>query len=168
MLRAVVAVVLLGALVWAHWPETPIANLPVTQIVVLKAERQMILYSGDRPLKAYRVALGRNPVGQKQREGDRKTPEGEYFIASHNPRSSCHLALHISYPTPEQAAAARQSGGEPGGDIMIHGLRFGFGWLGKFHTLVDWTAGCVGVTNEEIDEIYRVVPDGTKVIIRPG
>jgi murein L,D-transpeptidase YafK len=163
----VAGVILLAALVWAHWPEVPLgAQHPVTSVVVLKAERELILYSGDTPLKVYRVALGRNPVGQKEVAGDKKTPEGEYVISSRNPQSSCHLALHISYPTPEQVTLAQNKGFEPGGDIMIHGIKRGLGWIGKFHTAMDWTAGCVAVTNEEIEEIYRAVPDGTKVTIR--
>ena len=163
----VASVILLASLVWAHWPEVPLdTQHPVTSVVVLKAERELILYSGDRPLKVYKVALGRNPIGQKEVAGDKKTPEGEYVISSHNPKSSCHLALHVSYPTPEQVAWAQKRELNPGGDIMIHGIIRGLGWVGKFHALMDWTAGCVAVTNEEIEEIYRAVPDGTKVRIR--
>ena len=138
----------------------------MTEVVVLKAERELILYSGNRPLKVYRVALGRNPVGQKEMEGDKKTPEGEYVISGHNPKSSFHLSLHISYPTTEQVVRAQGRGENPGGDIMIHGIKKGLGWVGRFHTFIDWTTGCIAVTNEEIEEIYRSVPDGTKVTIK--
>jgi murein L,D-transpeptidase YafK len=154
-------------LLWAHWPEVPVdARYPVTEVVILKAERELILYSGTRPLKAYKVALGGNPVGQKEFEGDGKTPEGEYVISGRNPKSQCHLALHISYPNAEQAARAKERGTNAGEDIMIHGIKNGFGWIGKGHAIVDWTNGCVAVTNEEIEEIYRSVPDGTKVLIK--
>ena len=163
----VASIVLLASLAWAHWPRDPLdSRYPVTGVVVLKAERELILYSGDRQLKIYKVALGRSPVGQKEREGDKKTPEGEYVISGHNPNSPCHLSLHVSYPTPQQTALAQKGGLNPGGDIMIHGIKRGFGWIGKFHIFMDWTAGCIAVTNEEIEEIYRSVPDGTKVTIR--
>jgi len=161
------ACILIASLVWAHWPETPVdTREPVTGVVVLKAERELILYSGNKPLKSYRVSLGGNPVGPKEVEADKKTPEGEYVISGRNPKSSCYLSLHISYPTAEQVILAQKKGMNPGGDIMIHGIKRGFGWLGKFHLFMDWTAGCVAVTNEEIEEIYRSVPDGTKVTIK--
>ena len=99
-------------------------------------------------------------------EGDEKTPEGEYLISGRNPKSSFHLSLRISYPNAEQVLVANEKGMNPGGDIMIHGIKRGFGWLGKLHAYVDWTTGCVAVTNEEIEEIYRSVPDGTKVTIK--
>jgi murein L,D-transpeptidase YafK len=161
------ATAFVAALAWAHWPETPIdPSSPVTQIVILKAQRELILYSNDKPLKTYRVALGRHPVGSKQVAGDEKTPEGEYVISGRNPRSPFHLSLHISYPAPAELASARAKGIDPGGEIMIHGIKRGLGWIGKFQRFVDWTQGCVAVTNEEIEEIYRVVPDGTKVTIK--
>ena len=156
-----------GFFVWAHWPEVPVdTRYPVTEVVILKAERELILYSGDKPLKVFKVALGGNPVGQKEQEGDGKTPEGEYVISGRNPKSQFHLSLHISYPNADQVARAKQKGTNPGGDIMIHGIRKGLGWVGRGHEFVDWTTGCVAVTNEEIEEIYRSVPDGTKVIIK--
>jgi len=126
----------------------------------------MTLYSGNRPLKTYRVALGRSPLGQKVKEGDNKTPEGEYYIVGRNRKSPFHLSLYVSYPNFDQVLLARKNGMDPGGDIRIHGIKRGLGWLGRFHRLVDWTAGCIAVTNEEIEEIYRAVPDGTKVTIK--
>jgi len=162
-----VAIIILAALVWANWPEIPIeTQYPVTEVVILKAKRELILYSGNRQLKVYHVALGTNSVGQKEVEGDRKTPEGEYVISGRNPKSPFHLSLHISYPTAEQVALAQKKGINPGGDIMIHGIKKGFGWIGKFHLFIDWTAGCIAVTDKEIEEIYLSVPDGTKVTIK--
>lgn len=99
-------------------------------------------------------------------EGDGKTPEGLYVIDYRNQRSQFHLSLHVSYPRPEQVARAKKKGISPGGMIMIHGLRNGAGFLGRFHRLADWTTGCIAVTNEEIEEIWRVVPDGTSIEIR--
>lgn len=162
------AVSIAAALIWAHWPENPLGlKEPVTEVVVLKSKRELILYSGAKLLKAYKVALGKNPVGQKEREGDGKTPEGEYVIVRHNSKSLYHLSLGISYPTKQQVVLAHEKGVSPGGDVMIHGIRRGLGWLGKFHRYIDWTAGCIAVTNEEIEEIYRAVPDGTKITIKP-
>jgi murein L,D-transpeptidase YafK len=117
--------------------------------------------------KSYKVALGRNPDGAKEKEGDYKTPEGTYTVDSRNTKSSYHLALHISYPNNQDIQRAKQQGVSPGGNIMIHGIRNGFGWFGKFHRCLDWTKGCIAVTNDEIDEIGRLVTDGTPVEIRP-
>jgi len=161
------ASIIIAALFWAHWPETPIdPRYPVTEVVILKAERELILYSGNKPLKIYKVALGRNPVGQKEIAGDKKTPEGEYVISGRNPKSPFYLSLHVSYPNAEQVSVAREKGRDPGGDIMIHGIKRGLGWIGKFHVFMDWTAGCIAVTDDEIEEIYRSTPDGTEVTIK--
>jgi murein L,D-transpeptidase YafK len=111
--------------------------------------------------------LGRNPVGPKLREGDKRTPEGLYAIESHNPRSSFHRALKVSYPSAADRIAAAKRGVAPGGDIMIHGIRNGLGFIGRLQRRLDWTAGCIAVTNPEIEEIYRAVPDGTPIEIRP-
>ena len=118
-------------------------------------------------LKTYRVALGRNPVGAKEQEGDMKTPEGVYKIDYRNPNSDYHLALHISYPSDEDNARAAQRGVSAGSDIMIHGLPNGRGWIGAAHRQKDWTAGCIALTDEEIEELCRATPDGTTIEIRP-
>jgi murein L,D-transpeptidase YafK len=162
-----ILVVSLGAISWAHWPESPLDSQDnVTEIVILKSKRELILYCGDKPLKTYRISLGRNPIGQKEKQGDMKTLEGEYTISGRNPNSSFHLSLRISYPTPEQSLLAQQKGLDAGGDIMIHGIRNGLGWIGKFQRITDWTLGCIAVTNSEIQEIYRLVPDGIKIQIK--
>lgn len=137
------------------------------RILVRKAQREMTLFRDGRPLKTYEVALGRGKPGAKRREGDNRTPEGLYRIDGRNPRSAYHLALHVSYPEPADIAAANARGEPPGGDIMIHGIRNGLGWLGTLHRRVDWTAGCVAVTDAEIEEIWRAVPDGAPIEIRP-
>lgn len=137
------------------------------KVIVEKHARQMILLSKGQVVKKYKISLGRNPKGPKVRAGDRKTPEGFYVIDSRNPRSRYHLALHISYPNLSDSKRAKQLGVSPGGDIMIHGIRKGFGWLGPLHRLVNWTKGCIAVTNKEIEEIWRAAPDGTRIEIRP-
>jgi murein L,D-transpeptidase YafK len=137
------------------------------KVIVEKHARQMILLSKGRVVKKYKISLGRNPEGSKVRAGDRKTPEGVYVINSRNPRSRYHLSLRISYPNTSDIKRAKQLGVSPGGDIMIHGIRKGFGWLGPLHGLLNWTKGCIAVTNREIEEIWRAVPNGTRIEIRP-
>jgi murein L,D-transpeptidase YafK len=88
-------------------------------------------------------------------------------IDSHNPGSAFHRALHVSYPSAADVARAKAGGYAAGGEIMIHGMHNGMGWIGKVHRLVDWTTGCVAVTDSEIEELYRIVPDGTRIEIRP-
>lgn len=137
------------------------------RIVVQKSSRKMTLHRGSEALKSYRIALGGNPVGHKEVEGDQKTPEGIYRISGRNPNSRFHLSLRISYPNAADILHAQTLGLSPGGDIMIHGLPNGFSGHGSTHNLIDWTAGCLAVTNEEIEEIWRVTPDETVVEIRP-
>lgn len=137
------------------------------RLVVDKSERTLTLVWHGVPLKVYRIALGGNPVGHKLKQGDEKTPEGVYTIEKRHEDSNFHRALHLSYPRPEDRARARADGVSPGGDIEIHGLRPGFEWLGSAHTLFDWTDGCIAVTNEEIEELWRAAPDGTVVEIVP-
>ena len=133
--------------------------LRIDRVVIRKARREMLLLSGEAVVRQYRVALGRNPVGPKQQEGDGKTPEGHYFIDRRNPKSRYHLSLRISYPNAADRERAQAAGLNPGGDIMIHGLKDG-----ELRE-ADWTQGCVAVTNEEMDEIWKLVADGTPVTI---
>lgn len=158
-----------GALGWANLPDgEPLpAGAVADRVVVDKSERALRLVRGGRVLKTYRVSLGGAPVGHKQREGDERTPEGRYVLDWRNPNSAMHRSLHVSYPDPADVARARAAGVPPGGDIMVHGIRDGLGWVGKLHRLVDWTDGCIAVTNREMDEIWRAVPDGTPIEIRP-
>jgi len=143
------------------------AGTIVDRILVEKGERKLSIFRGGRKLKSYQVALGGNPVGAKEQEGDRKTPEGVYRIDHRNPNSDYHLALHISYPSETDNARAAQRGVSAGFDIMIHGLPNGLGWIGAAHRQKDWTAGCIALTDEEIEELWRVTPDGTAIEIRP-
>ena len=133
--------------------------LRANQIVVHKSRREMLLLRGQSILRSYRVSLGRDPVGHKHQEGDGRTPEGRYTIDRRNPKSKYHLSLHISYPEAHDIARAREAGVEPGGDIMIHGLKDGE------RRDDDWTQGCIAVTDEEMDEIWGLVPDGTSIVI---
>ena len=139
----------------------------VDEILVLKSQHKMQLLSHGAVVHEYHVALSTVPVGAKERNGDHKVPEGEYTIDSKNPGSQFHLALHVSYPNAADRAHAKKLGVDPGGEIEIHGLAKQYAMLGAMHRAYDWTNGCIAVTNAEIEEIYKIVPVGTKVEIRP-
>jgi murein L,D-transpeptidase YafK len=143
------------------------ATETVDQVVVLKKQRTLQLLHGDKVVKSYKVALGGNPVGPKIKQGDGKTPEGTYVLDRRNAQSQFYKSIHVSYPSADDRARARRLGVSPGGDIFLHGLGKKYGWVGSAHTLHDWTNGCVAVTNEEIDEIWKLVKDGTPIEIRP-
>jgi tetratricopeptide (TPR) repeat protein len=140
---------------------------PADRILIEKKARRLTLFSQGKQLKSYPIALGGNPDGPKERQGDNKTPEGIYRIESRNRNSSYHLALRISYPNERDKKRAQQLGVSPGGDIIIHGIKNGFSWVGGLHTELDWTKGCIAVTDQEIEEIEKLAPNGTTVEIRP-
>lgn len=138
---------------------------PVTEVLVQKSERKMYLLSGNRALKVYDIGLGTVPAGHKEFEGDGKTPEGMYFIDRRNPNSRYHLSVGVSYPNPQDSAHALALGRRPGGDIFIHGQ----GPEGQVSSKQrrDWTVGCIAVTDEEVEDIYAMVQDGTPILILP-
>lgn len=140
---------------------------PVDRVLVLKSERRMHLLSRGAIVRSYRVALGVNPVGHKRQRGDGRTPEGAYTLDWRNPQSRFGLSIHISYPNARDRADAARRGVDPGGDIMIHGVPPRAVWLGRLHSLFDWTEGCIAVSDAEIREIWSLVPNGTPIEIRP-
>jgi len=140
---------------------------PADKVLIEKKERRLTLLSKGEVIKSYKIALGGNPVGPKERQGDNKTPEGTYIIDSRNRDSGYHLSLHISYPNEKDNMRAKELGVSPGGDIMIHGIKNGFSWVGASQAEVDWTKGCIAVTDQEMEEIYKLVANGTIVEIRP-
>lgn len=145
-----------------------ISSLPeISKLRVLKAKRLLELYSGDKVIKTYTISLGRNPIGRKQQEGDAKTPEGNYYITHHNPQSSYHLSLGISYPNSQDLENAQKLGVSAGGNIMIHGQPNFAPFFGYFNRMIDWTQGCIAVTNSDIEEIYAAVKDNTPIEILP-
>jgi murein L,D-transpeptidase YafK len=144
-----------------------IPNGPADRILIEKKERRLTLISKGKVLKSYKIALGGDPTGPKERQGDNKTPEGTYVIDSRNRNSRFHLSMHISYPNEKDKKRAKELGVSPGGDIMIHGIKNGFSSVGDLHTGFDWTEGCIAVTDEEIEEIEKLAPNGTIVEIRP-
>jgi murein L,D-transpeptidase YafK len=164
----ILVVVLSGATVYYFYPESKLPpGTKIDKLVLIKSERIMKAYSGDELVKTYSIALGRNPIGDKQSEGDKRTPEGVYTINDHNPHSGYHKNLGVSYPDQSDRLAAKSLGVDPGGEIKIHGLKNGIGAIGKFHRLLDWTAGCIAVTDQEMDELYDAVANGTPIIIKP-
>jgi murein L,D-transpeptidase YafK len=142
-------------------------DVGVDHVVVYKHEHRLVLLSQGKEMRSYRIALGGEPSGPKMRQGDHRTPEGSYVLDSRNPNSHFYKAFHISYPNPKDIAAAKKLGVSPGGDIMLHGLPKKYAFVGKAHTLHDWTDGCIAVSNEEMDEIWDMVRVGTPIEIRP-
>ena len=148
----------------------PAASSPVVKVekvVVHKQQRRMELLHKGVIWKSYRIALGGDPVGHKMQRGDSRTPEGSYVLDRRNPHSQFHRSIHVSDPNARDRASARRRGVSSGGDIFIHGLPNGMGYIGAAHTARDWTDGCVAVTNEEIEEIWKAVPNGTPIQINP-
>jgi len=137
------------------------------RVVVLKTARKLVLMEGDSVLRIYRVALGRYPTGHKQQEGDAKTPEGAYTLDFKLEDSDFYKAIHVSYPNEQDITYARARGVEPGGKIMIHGLPNKVRAARVGHPMIDWTQGCIAVTNREMDEIWRMVEPGTPIEIHP-
>lgn len=148
-----------------------IENISLTQevdkIIVYKSKREMLVYNGDKLLKTYKISLGNTPIGHKQFEGDGKTPEGIYTINDKNPNSAYHKNLGVSYPNEADIEYAKSFNKSAGGDIKIHGLKNGLGYIGKLHLNSDWTLGCIAVTNEEIDELFEYVKIGSPIEIYP-
>ena len=127
----------------------------------------MQLLQNGKVIRTYTIALGDNPVGHKQQEGDERTPEGKYKLDWRNPNSAYHKSIHISYPNEQDKARAKKRGVSPGGDIMIHGLPKYAAGIGARHALSDWTNGCIAITNEEMDEVWALVKNSTEIEILP-
>ncbi len=143
------------------------SEIKIDKLVVTKSKRIMEAYSKGELIKTYKISLGKNPQGDKEFEGDKKTPEGAYAINDKNPNSGYHKNLGVSYPNSDDVKEAKMKDVKPGGEIKIHGLKNRIGFMGKFHRLFNWTAGCIAVTDQEIDKLYSSVSIGTPVIINP-
>ena len=164
MRRLVTTLFLLAA--WVNlWAQRPTGG--IDRAVVYKQERRLALLSQGREIRSYKIALGREPVGAKVKQGDHRTPEGAYILDARNPGSHFYKAFHISYPNQKDIANAKKLKVSPGGDVMLHGLPKEYAWIGEAHRLRDWTDGCVAVTNEEMDEIWKLVRVGTPIEIKP-
>ncbi len=139
------------------------------KVVVKKSERKIELYSQGKVIRSYHVSLGGAPEGHKYREGDQRTPVGDYTLNWRNPNSNFYKAIHISYPNAQDKLASRQLGYDPGGNIMLHGMPtyIQSESMKRLYVNRDWTHGCIAVQNNEIDEIWKLVPDGTPITILP-
>ena len=160
------AAILAFAMLAACSPVDQGAPLPRADLVrVDKSERTLVLYADGKPVRTYRgLQLGDAPAGHKRFEGDERTPEGRYTIDARNPASAYHLSLRISYPNGADRAFAQARDRSPGGEIFIHGQP---NWLPAGRLPGDWTDGCIALANAEIEELWRIVPDGTPIEIEP-
>ena len=161
---------LIGFIIYDRYSPQPVPPLaPLTEqidhILIEKSVRRLTLFRDGKALRTYNIALGFAPAGDKVKQGDGKTPEGIFTISRRNPQSSYHLSLGIDYPQAEDRNRAAAAGVDAGGDIFIHGQPNG---LGKLATIsYDWTAGCIAISDQEIEELWRVARNGTTVEIRP-
>jgi murein L,D-transpeptidase YafK len=150
-----------------YLPKCFAENIPkVDKIIVYKSQRSLVLLKNSIVIKSYTISLGKNPVGDKEMEGDSKTPEGKYLIDWKNKNSKYHLSLHISYPDSNDVAISTKKNQNPGGNIMIHGRPNYIGWFPFIFENRDWTDGCIALTNIEVEEIWNSVNSGTKIIIK--
>jgi murein L,D-transpeptidase YafK len=153
--------------VYYFWPVAIIPEgIAIDYIVVHKSRHRLQAFSNGRLIVTYTVAIGKHPGGAKAYEGDQKTPEGRYTISGRNPNSTYHKNLGISYPNDTDRARARRIGKPAGGDIKIHGLKNGHGYIGRFHRWRDWTNGCIALSNAEMDELYKHVQTGAVIEIK--
>lgn len=171
-LRKFINILLLLFIIWLVFfytkPYIPFdMSEEIDKILVVKHKRKLYLLSGEKVIRTYRIALGHNPKGPKEYQGDMRTPEGQYIINDRNPNSKFYKNLSISYPNINDVEHAKSLGKDPGGQIKIHGLKNGYGWIGRFHLINNWTHGCIAVTNKEINEIYEIVNIGTLIEIVP-
>lgn len=141
---------------------------PVDYVLVKKGERKLFLYAGKDLVKSYNIVLGKQPVGQKQKEGDSRTPEGLYTLDWRNPNSKFYRSIHVSYPNISQKRSAKEAGIDPGGEIMIHGQPND--WSERIRLTFahkDWTEGCIALENQDMIEVWDLVKDGTPIEIKP-
>jgi murein L,D-transpeptidase YafK len=148
-------------------PDTVTQLPPVDHVVVHKADRKLFLMHGEKVVRAYKIALGLNPVGTKERSGDFRTPEGAYRLVRRNPRSDFFLSMQVSYPNEADLKHARRNHWDTGGSIMIHGLPNQLKHDPAYYENVDWTDGCIAVSNADMLEIWLLTPDNAPIEILP-
>lgn len=146
-------------------PKTVLNTVIIDKVFVDKSARTLQLLSDSKVIKSYHIALGGNPVGHKQQQGDKRTPTGSYTLDYKNEKSKFYRSIHVSYPNATDKARAKSRGVSPGGDIMIHGQKNGFGHLAAMNQQRDWTDGCIAVANDEMNEIMDAVALGIPIEI---
>jgi len=144
------------------------SGFPVADsVVVNKGDRKLYLIKDGEPFRTFDIALGIRPVGDKQHEGDFRTPEGRYTLDTRNPRSEYFLSIHVSYPNGQDAREARSKGLSPGGAIMIHGQPNAPSRSEAYYRTQDWTNGCIAVSNSDMIDIWLMTGNDTPIEIRP-
>ncbi|WMJ72971.1 L,D-transpeptidase family protein [Cytophagaceae bacterium ABcell3] len=167
-LKTVAFLIFAALLVYNYYPEQKLPeNSVIDSLVVHKSKREMLAFSKGELVKVYKISLGGNPIGRKEFEGDKKTPEGVYFIDGKSDKSRYYKNLGISYPNKQDIEHAKSKSKSAGGDVKIHGIKNGLGAIGKLHRLFDWTLGCIAVTNGEMEELYNAVQIGAEIEIKP-
>ena len=136
-------------------------------VLVIKSEKRLYLMREGEPFASFRVSFGSNPRGHKQEQGDGRTPEGRYILDYKNPGSAYYKSIHISYPNAKDRKEALKRGVEPGGDIMIHGQKNGYGRLSFLVQRFNWTNGCIALSDRDMDTVWNAVKPGTPIEIKP-
>lgn len=150
------------------YPAGPLTRgLMFDKLLLEKKQRRLTAFSKGKAVRVYLVALGANPEGPKEFEGDRRTPEGKYIIDGKDAKNHYHKALGVSYPNRMDRERASALAKSPGGNIKIHGLAEKYAGLGQAHRVTDWTFGSIALTNPEIDELFSRTPVGTPIEIVP-
>lgn len=143
------------------------AEPTVTLVRVLKTDNKLQLLAKEKVVREFHVVFGANPKGHKRQEGDERTPEGSYTLDYKNADSAFYKAIHISYPNAKDIASAKARGVNPGGQVMIHGQKNGLGWLSPISQHLNWTNGCVALSNADMDVVWALVKVGTPIEILP-
>lgn len=137
------------------------------RVLVEKSKHLLTLLKNGKPIASYHVVFGGNPIGHKEREGDQRTPEGIYILDSKNANSGYNKAFHISYPNSADIAHAKQTGVSPGGAVLIHGQKNGYGWAELLVQRRNWTKGCIALTNEDMEKVWNSIKVPTTIEIKP-
>jgi murein L,D-transpeptidase YafK len=136
------------------------------RVIVEKSESRLYLMRAGDAFASFHVAFGANPEGHKQQQGDERTPEGQYVLGYKNAGSAFYKSIHISYNAKDRAEA-RKRGVNPGGDIMIHGQKNGYGKFSAIVQRFNWTNGCIALSDRDMDLVWNAVKPGTPIEIRP-
>jgi murein L,D-transpeptidase YafK len=167
MLIATAAAAVLGTTTRVDADSLALSEARADSVLIVKSERKLYLLRDGEVLRDIDIALGLMPEGPKEREGDFRTPEGRYFLETKNPNSDYFLSVLISYPNDQDRARARAQGIDPGGQIMIHGLPNEPRYSESRYGEMDWTDGCVAVSNSDMIDIWLMTEPGTPIEIRP-
>jgi murein L,D-transpeptidase YafK len=158
---------LIAAIYIASIATSAVSSTFADEVLVNKSEKKLYLLKEKQILRAFNVAFGENPIGHKQQEGDERTPEGAYTLDYKKEDSAYFRAIHISYPNANDLAQAKAKKVNPGGAIMIHGQRNGFGWAAPITQRFNWTNGCIALTNEDMQIVWNSIVPGTPIVIKP-